>query len=51
MKCVKKLILLKGSNYGVLDKIYIKEKHLGKRGLHLNAQDNAILASDFLNAI
>ena len=29
----------------------IKEKHLGKRGLHLNAQGNAILACNFLNVI
>ena len=29
----------------------IKEKHLGKRGLHLNAQDNLILANNFLSAI
>ena len=28
-----------------------RKDHLGKRGLHLNAQDNEILASDFLNAI
>ena len=43
--------LLKGSNYRVLDKNNNKEKQLGKHSLHLNAQGNAILASNFLNAI
>ena len=34
-----------------MDNKNIKEKHLGKRGLHLNAQANAILASKILSAI
>ena len=52
MECVKKYdTLLKGSNYHVLDNSNIKEKNLGRRGLHLNAQGNATLASNFLNTI
>ena len=50
--CEKVNTLLKVSNYGVLNVLNnsnIKEKHLGKRGFHLNAQSNAILASTFLN--
>ena len=34
-----------------MDNGNIKEKHLRKRGLHLNAEDNAILANNFLSAI
>ena len=49
--CEKVNKLLKGSNYRVLDNSNIKEKHLGKRGLYLNAQGNAVLASNFLSAI
>ena len=52
MECVKKYdTLLKGSNYHVLDNSNIKEKNLGRCGLHLNTQGNATLASNFLNAI
>ena len=35
--CEKGNTLLKASNYRVLDISNVKEKHLGKRGLHLNA--------------
>ena len=49
--CEKVNTMLKGSNYLILDNSNIKEKHLRKRGLHLNAQGDAILASNFLNAI
>ena len=38
--CEKVNTLLKASNYRVLDNSNFREKHLGKRGLHLNAQDN-----------
>ena len=51
LKCEKVNTLLKPSNYGVLDNSNIKEKHLEKRSLHLNAQGNTILASNLLNAI
>ena len=43
--------LLKASNYRVLDNSNFREKHLGKRGFHLNAQGNAILVSNLRNAI
>ena len=49
--CEKVNTLLKGSNNRVLDNSNIKEKQLGKRGLRLNAQGDAILASNFRNAI
>ena len=35
----------------MLDNGNIKEKHQRKRGLHLNAEDNGILANNFLSAI
>ena len=49
--CEKVNTFLKQSNYPVLDNSNIKEKHLGKRSLHLNAKGNAILTNNFLNAI
>ena len=49
--CEKVNTLLKGSNNRVVDNSNIKEKQLGKRGLRLNAQGDAILASNFRNAI
>ena len=49
--CDKVSKLLNPSNYHVLDNNIIKEKNLGKRGLHLNIQENAMLASNSLHAI
>ena len=43
--------ILKGYHYPVLGNSNMKEKHLRKRGFHLNALGNAILTSIFLNAI
>ena len=49
--CEKVNALLKASKYRVLDNSNIKEKHLEKRGLHLNAQGNEVLASKLLIAV
>ena len=49
--CEKVNRLLKSSDLCVLDNSNIKEKCLGKRGLHLNMQGNAVFASNLLNAI
>ena len=49
--CEKVNTLLKASKYRVLDNSNIKEKHLEKRGIHLNAQGNEILACKLLIAV
>lgn len=43
--------LLKSSSFCVLENSNINEKHLGKRGLHLNSQGNAVFASNLLKLI
>ena len=43
--------LIKSANINFVENGNIKRKQLGKRGLHLNIQDNKILARNLLNAI
>ena len=43
--------LIKSTDINFIDNGNIKEKHLGKRGLHLNARGNSMLAGNLLNAI
>ena len=43
--------LLKNSKLHVINNDNTKEKHLGKRGLHLNTHGNVLLASNVLHAI
>ena len=43
--------LMKESKIRCIDNDNIMDKHLGKRGLHLNQQGNVIFASNLLNAI
>ena len=43
--------LIKSANINFVENGNIKRKQLGKRGLHLNIQDNKTLARNLLNAI
>ena len=43
--------MLKWLEIDILDNSYIKEKHLGKRGLHLNSNGNALFAKNILNIV
>ena len=43
--------LIKSTDINFIDNGNIKEKHLGKRGLHLIARGNSMLAGNLLNAI
>ena len=43
--------LIKSTDINFIENGNIKEKHLGKRGLHLNARGNSMLAGNLLNAI
>ena len=43
--------LIKSANINFVENSNIKRKQLGKRGLHLNIQDNKMLARILLNAI
>ena len=43
--------LIKSTDINFIDNGNIKEKHLGKRGLHLNARGSSMLTGNLLNAI
>ena len=43
--------MLKQLEIDILDNSNIKEKHLGKRGLHLNSNGNALFAKNILDIV
>ena len=50
-KINEELNCLKSANINFVENSNVKEKKLGKSGLHLNVQDNKMFARNLLNVI